>query len=226
MRVVGLALAMGLVMVGCGDAAATAAPDRPGARPDDGAPSTGEPGTTPEAPGTAPEEPAATARNKYVDCQGEHCVHGFAIGTVHYIVFPDATEGLDPSSADYLDVPGAYDITFVPRQDGGPTVGAGDGPDRTLYKDFNLPVVIPLGFGFAEFLTIDFHVVDTSGAYPDIECDLDLFASGVLSGAVVREPGVLVCSTQNWEAPQSPAAPGLLIEFALCDGPASAPCIY
>ncbi|MGB5703792.1 MAG: hypothetical protein WBM48_13310 [Polyangiales bacterium] len=42
---------------------------------------------------------------------------------------------------------------------------------------------------------MDFRVVDTSGTYPDIECDLDLFASGVLSlslNGCIQDPSALI----------------------------------
>jgi hypothetical protein len=33
--------------------------------------------------GVDDEPDGLTDRNKYVDCQGENCVNGFAFGTVH-----------------------------------------------------------------------------------------------------------------------------------------------
>jgi hypothetical protein len=142
------------------------------------------------------------------------------------VVFPGASEGLNPATDEYVVVPGAFDITFVPRQDDERPVGVGTGPDGTLYPNFALPYELGLGLGFERHLTVDFHVVDLSGIYPDIECHLELFPSGLLTGAIVREPGVLVCSTYNWATPQSSEEPGLLIEYALCGGSPASPCTY
>ena len=211
MKRLGLVLILG-VLVGCGDNAPPFAPSNPTPEPEEPVPPT--------------EEPSPSATNKYAECAGEECVHGFAFGTIHYVVFPDASEGLTPATDEYVDVPGTFDITFVPRQDDQSPAGVGSGPDHTLYMDFALPADVPLGLGFERHLTVDFHVVDLSGAYPDVECHLELFPSGLLTGAIVREPGVLVCSTHNWASPQSPEEPGLLIEFALCGGSTASPCAY
>jgi len=48
----------------------------------------------------------------------------------------------------------------------------------------------------------------------DIECSLVFGPEGeVIAGAVVREPGKLLCSNNNWLPPQYPDAPGLLVEY-------------
>ena len=206
-------------LASCGD---TAAPPYPPSNP---APAPAEPGLPTEEPPPA-DEPGPAATNKYAECAGEECVHGFAFGTVHYVVFADASEGLNPATDEYVDVPGSFDITFVPHQDDNPPVGAGTGPNNTLYSNFALPADVPLGLGFERHLTLDFHVVDLSGTHPNIECHLELSSNGLLSGAIVREPGVLVCSTHNWASPQSPEEPGLLLEYALCGGSAASPCAY
>jgi hypothetical protein len=46
------------------------------------------------------------------------------------VVFPGASEGLNPATDEYVVVPGAFDITFVPRQDDERPVGVGPLPLR------------------------------------------------------------------------------------------------
>jgi len=145
-------------------------------------------------------------------------VHGLFFGKVEYVVFQEASETVHPATDEYVSVPGSFDITFVPQQDDNPPHGGGEGPNNTLYRNFPLPVDLGLGLGFERSLSVDFHVTDLSGAHPDIECHVELSPNGFLTGAIVRELGVLVCSTHNWETPQSPDEPGLLIEYVLCGG--------
>jgi hypothetical protein len=136
---------------------------------------------------------------------------------VRYVVFPDATEPLDPRIAVYEDVPGRFDIRFVPASGGEVIFTASKYDDGTLYKDWPLPFPLAIDMPFEKSITLEFEVTDLSGTYPDITCRLEIFSDGTLVGGLVREPGIIVCSTNNWEAPQNRDEPGLVVEYDVCN---------
>jgi hypothetical protein len=115
--------------------------------------------------------------------------------------FTDDGGQRDPKMDDFLTEEGIFDVTSryaTFRRTEEPTAwGPWDLPYRSP----------PLGFYFywqAEFsLWVD-----------NIECNLVFGPEGeVIAGAVVREPGKLLCSNNNWLPPQYPDAPGLLVEY-------------
>lgn len=162
-------------------------------------------------------EPAPAGANKVADCDGETCRGVWRTSWVRYVVFPDATEALDPRTAVYEDVPGVFDIRFVPASGGEVVFSASSYDDGTLYKDWELPFPARLSMTFEKSMTVDFEVTNLSGTYPDIECHFEILQDGTLVGALVREPGIILCSTNNWAAPQNQNEPGILVEYDVCN---------
>jgi hypothetical protein len=194
-----------LIAVLCG-ACGEAVPPAPGSLPDNG----------PSGEGASPDEPSSLPTNKVVECGASRCIAKWMPRMVRYVVFPGAADGVDAVTDAYEDVPGSFDIRFVPASDGEVIFAISKFDDGTLYKDWGLPFPLAIEMLFTGSITLDFEVTDLSGVYPDIECHLEIFPDGTLVGGLVREPGVIVCSTNNWRAPQSPEEPGLLIEYGVC----------
>lgn len=139
-------------------------------------------------------------------------VRAFYFGDAHYIVFPEPSDDFDPRTAPYVSVPGAYDVTLEMVSDG----SAGAGP--IVLTDFPLPARNPLRQGFVDALDVSIRIADSADNSPPFECEFHVFPDGRIEGALIIEPGVLLCSTHNWDTPQSPAAPGLLLTYGLCRG--------
>ena len=122
--------------------------------------------------------------------------------------FTDEGSSPDPTTDEFVVEPDTFDITFMADQDGWTT--ALDLPG------FSLPIEPAVGFGFYWQLGIYIRVVHRNDPAYDIECNVAFLHSGEVVGAVLREPGKVLCSTNNWQSPQDPGAPGLLIEYEQC----------
>jgi hypothetical protein len=116
--------------------------------------------------------------------------------------------GSSPATDDFVVEPGAFDVTFMADQDG--WTQALDLPGLPL------PIEPALGFEFYWQLGMYIRVVDPNDPGFDIECNVAFLRSGDVVGGVVRGPGKVLCSTNNWQPPQDPSAPGLLIQYELC----------
>ena len=128
--------------------------------------------------------------------------------SVSPVRFTDGGGSSDPVTSEFVVEPGTFDVTFMADQDGSTMVF--DAPGLPL------PFESAVGFGFLWQLGIYIRVVHPNDADYDIECNVALLRSGDVVGAVLREPGKLLCSTHNWQSPQDPGAPGLLIEYEQC----------
>jgi hypothetical protein len=117
---------------------------------------------------------------------------------------------LDPKTDDFVVESGTFDITFMADQDGGTSVFDAPG--------FALPVGPVVGFEFGWQLGIYVRVFGQNDPDYDIECNVAFLSNGDVVGGVAREPGKVLCSTNNWQSPQDPGAPGLLIEYERCAG--------
>jgi len=122
--------------------------------------------------------------------------------------FTDEGSSPDPTTDEFVVEPGTFDVTFMADQDGWTT--ALDLPG------FPLPIEPGVGFGFYWQVGIYIRVVHPNDPAYDIECNVAFLRSGEVVGAVLREPGKVLCSTNNWQSPQDPGAPGLLIEYEQC----------
>jgi len=126
------------------------------------------------------------------------------LSTVSPVRFTDGGSSPDPATDDFVVEPGVFDITFMADQDGW---------TQAFYPtDWALPSPAP-GFGFRWQLGIYIRVVDPDDPDYDIECKVAFLRSGDVVGGMVREPGKVLCSTNNWQSPQDPGDPGLLIEY-------------
>lgn len=131
----------------------------------------------------------------------------FGLLTVSPVRFTDG--GTSPATDAFVVEPGVFDGTLMIDRNGHTQVF--DAPDVVL--------PIKLGGGGFEFLWqigIHIRVVDPNDPGYDIECNVAFLDSGEVVGGVVREPGKVLCSTHDWQSPQNPSAPGLLIEYEQC----------
>jgi|GEM_PF-4322059 len=128
--------------------------------------------------------------------------------SVSPVRFTDEGGTRDPASDDFVVEPGVFDITFMVDQDGWTT--------SLDLPGFALPIEPQVGFGFVWQLGMHIGVVDPNDPDHDIECNVGFFRSGDVTGGVIRAPGKVLCSTHNWQSPQAPSAPGLLIEYEQC----------
>lgn len=116
---------------------------------------------------------------------------------------------LDPANDDFVVEQGAFDIDFAVEVQGV--------TQAVALEDFELPAgpsSLP-GFGFHWMVDMHLRVVDPHDPDYDVECNLRFLRSGDVEGGVAREPGKVVCSTNNWQPPQDPGDPGLLIEYEM-----------
>jgi hypothetical protein len=141
-------------------------------------------------------------------CQLRPSTEFVGLLAVSPVRFTDGGGSPDPKTDDFVVEPGTFDITFMADQDGWTT--ALDLPG------FALPIEPGVGFGFYWQLGIYIRVVDPNDPGYDIECNVAFLRSGDVVGGVVREPGKVLCSTNNWQSLQDPGAPGLLIEYESC----------
>jgi len=115
--------------------------------------------------------------------------------------FTDQSDQRDPEKDDFVTEEGVFDVTsaYVTfRRTEEPTAW---GPWELPYRS------PPLVFYF-------YWQAELSLWVDNIECNLVFGPEGeVIAGAVVREPGKLLCSNNNWVPPQYPDAPGLLVEY-------------
>ncbi|MGB5351923.1 MAG: hypothetical protein WBN10_20100 [Polyangiales bacterium] len=116
--------------------------------------------------------------------------------------------GGSPATDDFVVESGVFDGTLMVDQDGNTQAFDAIG--------ISLPFNVGGGFEFSWQLGVHIRVVDPNDPGYDIECNLAFLRSGDVVGGVVRESGKLLCSTNNWQSPQNPGAPGLLIEYEQC----------
>ncbi len=126
--------------------------------------------------------------------------------TISPVRFTDG--GGSPATDDFVVESGVFDGTLMVDQDG--ETMALDAPGATL------PANLSVGFGFYWQLGIYIRVVDPNDPGYDVECNVAFLRSGEVVGGVIREPGKVLCSTSNWQSPQDPGDPGLLIEYEQC----------
>ena len=117
----------------------------------------------------------------------------------------------DPVTDDFIVEEGVFGGEFMADQDGS-TIGL-------EFHAFPLPYTSGVGFGFNWQVGLYIRIVDPADLASEIECRLAFLRSGEVLGGVLREPGKLLCSTDNWQSPEATDAAGLLIEYSLCDEP-------
>ncbi|MBW2191831.1 MAG: hypothetical protein JRG93_20020 [Deltaproteobacteria bacterium] len=122
--------------------------------------------------------------------------------------FTQGGSSLDPANDDFVVEQGVFDIDFA--------VEAQGVTQALKIEAVELPFD-PGSVGFGFYWTLDMHlrVVDPLDPDYDVECNLRFLRSGDVEGGVARGSGKVVCSTNNWQPPQDPGDPGLLVEYEL-----------
>jgi hypothetical protein len=235
-----LLLALALVAAACGDTGAPHYSTNPESTPvpgdDSPPPASGDPESLPGPEGWRTVDLHSDSAIKLNsgdcwdphDCEtGESCMHSeffltrtgtpgvcmlrpasemMGLLTISPVRFTDG--GGSPATDDFVVEPGVFDGTLMVDQDG--HTAAFDAPGVSL------PFGLGAGFEFSWQVGIHIRVVDPNDPGYDIECNVAFLRSGDVVGGVIREPGKVLCSTNDWQPPQNPGAPGLSLEYERC----------